>query len=104
VIHEIMTTESDYVKDLSIVKNVFYIPIQFTVEGMRPEDLNALFSNVETILGCNQQLVDDWQKSVAQNQEEIDIIVNIFEKMVSKVSVKISPLFYLEISRFRKFI
>jgi len=39
-------------------------------------------SNAETLLKCNEQLVADWQEAVEAGERDIDIIVDIFEKMV----------------------
>ncbi|PRP74527.1 calmodulin-binding protein, partial [Planoprotostelium fungivorum] len=84
VIYEIMSTEIDYVNDLNILKNVFKLPLEIQVckvGGLRTEEINVLFSNAETLLKCNEQLVADWQEAVEAGERDIDIIVDIFEKM-----------------------
>jgi hypothetical protein len=45
--------------------------------------INNLVSNVETLVVCNTQLLKDWDEQKKNSAEdEIMIIVDIFEKMV----------------------
>eukprot|EP01119_Soliformovum_irregulare_P008156 TRINITY_DN2109_c1_g1_i2.p1 TRINITY_DN2109_c1_g1~~TRINITY_DN2109_c1_g1_i2.p1 ORF type:complete len:778 (-),score=215.77 TRINITY_DN2109_c1_g1_i2:139-2472(-) len=81
VILEIIDTEEDYIEDLQIIINVY-------LSGMRKDDiatkeeLNAIFSNIELLLGVNKQLLDGFKKtSTAQSIAESFISVSDFLKM-----------------------
>eukprot|EP01117_Protostelium_nocturnum_P007021 TRINITY_DN2516_c0_g1_i1.p1 TRINITY_DN2516_c0_g1~~TRINITY_DN2516_c0_g1_i1.p1 ORF type:complete len:1132 (+),score=311.74 TRINITY_DN2516_c0_g1_i1:205-3600(+) len=81
VIHEIISTEMDYSRDLSIISDVFFLPIKFS-SGAPIENVNSLFSNVEALRGCTDTLLEDWKKKKAEaTEEDILIIVDVFEKM-----------------------
>jgi len=82
VIHEIMSTEADYVEDLNILLDVFYRPLEIKLHGtIRKEELEVLFSNVKMLLGCNMEMIKLWQMAAEDGKEEIDAIADIFESM-----------------------
>lgn len=74
VINEIRVTESDYVKDIGIIVNVFSTPLRS--EGiLSPAEMVALFSNIEVIVNVNQKLLGELD---ANDDNETILIGKIF--------------------------
>jgi hypothetical protein len=84
IMNEIISTERDYISDLNILVNVFLFPIKLK-EVISIDDINILFSNVETLVNCNTQLLKDWEtEKKTQNEtqkSDIEILGEIFMKM-----------------------
>eukprot|EP01114_Cavostelium_apophysatum_P002752 TRINITY_DN1243_c0_g1_i1.p1 TRINITY_DN1243_c0_g1~~TRINITY_DN1243_c0_g1_i1.p1 ORF type:complete len:1135 (-),score=369.28 TRINITY_DN1243_c0_g1_i1:198-3602(-) len=82
VINEIITTERDYVSDLNVIVEVFLLPIK--LKGAMPtEDVNIVFSNVETLVNCNTQVIRDWdeRKKSSAGKDDAILIGEIFDKL-----------------------
>lgn len=81
VILEIITTESDYVEDLEIICELYLKPLRAN-KLIRPKDMSIIFSNLEIILGVNQELL----KSLDQRQSEnftVEKVGDIFIRVVN---------------------
>jgi len=82
VIKEIIATERDYISDLNVIVEVFLFPIKLK-KTMPIEDVNIIFSNVETLVNCNTQVIKDWDENKRLNstKDDASIIGDIFDKM-----------------------
>lgn len=61
VIREIIDTEEDYTKDLHIIIDIFLKPMRKD-EIATTQEIAAIFSNVELIVGVNEQLLQAFKK------------------------------------------
>eukprot|EP00732_Lithocolla_globosa_P002161 Lithocolla_globosa_v1_NODE_1328_length_2667_cov_11.503446.p2 type:complete len:329 gc:universal NODE_1328_length_2667_cov_11.503446:1042-56(-) len=56
VLYELFQTESDYVRDMDVIVEVFMIPCR-QKKVLKPKDLSVVFSNIEQLLPVNQELL-----------------------------------------------
>jgi len=61
IIKEIVMTEKDYVRDLSIVINTFLIPIR-EKSILNAKEINTLFSNIEILYNVNKTVLEELEK------------------------------------------
>jgi hypothetical protein len=90
IINEFITTETDYVASMELVVEVFINPLR-EKKLISELNLNLLFSNLETIIQVNKQIVRDLERRMRQSQK-IQIVGDIFCKMVCTSS---STLLYV---------
>lgn len=88
IINEIRDTESDYVKDLQIIVEVFNQPLLKTAIIPQP-DIVGLFSNIAVLLNVNQKLNDEIS---ASDDNDTILVGKIFVGMVCFI-------IYLQISQ-----
>lgn len=69
-IYELIYTEQTYSRDLQMIIDVFYGPIQ-KQNYLTENETNILFSNIEDILLCNAEIFSDLE----QRQKEDDLVV-----------------------------
>ncbi|KAL6048045.1 DH domain-containing protein, variant 2 [Balamuthia mandrillaris] len=62
-IKELVNTEGDYVRDLEIMIEVFYRPLQ-EKNLLSRQELSTLFSNAEAIVGVSQEILKHLEKNV----------------------------------------
>jgi len=83
VIAEIMTTERDYVKDLSLVKEHFIFKLEDY--GLMQKDLkDAIFGNIEELLPLHQDLLQKLEATLQQESPNFGII---FIELAPKLTV-----------------
>lgn len=58
VLIEIYNTEKDYIDDLETIISVFIIPLR-TLEVVSEQVIYAIFSNVEVLINCNKEMVNE---------------------------------------------
>ncbi|TPX67259.1 hypothetical protein SpCBS45565_g03905 [Spizellomyces sp. 'palustris'] len=76
VIHEIQSTEKDYVEDLEIIINLYMNQIKKN-KLLPPKDMAIVFSNVEQLLPVNQQLMK-WLEDRTSQHPVVEHIGDIF--------------------------
>jgi len=81
VIYEMIDTERDYVNDLSIIINLYMLPM--IKNNLLPKrEIKTLFSNIEQLYGVNQELLKLFEKRQEENpyiQEIGDIWLTMLE-------------------------
>lgn len=60
-IFELIATEQHYVRDLQLILEVFYQPLQ-KFPSVSQQDLVGIFNNIEEILMCNSLIVSDFEQ------------------------------------------
>jgi hypothetical protein len=68
-IYELISTEQSYLRDLQMIIEVFYGPLQSILS---PNDLNIIFANVEDILLCNTAILSDLE----QRQKDDKLLIS----------------------------
>ena len=68
-IFELISTERSYLRDLQMIVELFYGPLQNILSSV---ELNIIFSNVEDILLCNTTILSDLE----QRQKDDNLFVN----------------------------
>ncbi|KAF2070029.1 hypothetical protein CYY_008648 [Polysphondylium violaceum] len=68
IIKEIVMTEKDYVRDLSIVINTFLIPIREKAI-LNAKEINILFSNIEILYNVNKTVLEELEKDDDEHQQ-----------------------------------
>jgi hypothetical protein len=68
-IYELISTEQSYLRDLQMIIEVFYGPLQ---NILSQEELSIIFSNIEDILLCNTAILSDLE----QRQKDDKLFVN----------------------------
>eukprot|EP01116_Phalansterium_solitarium_P021768 TRINITY_DN6912_c0_g1_i3.p1 TRINITY_DN6912_c0_g1~~TRINITY_DN6912_c0_g1_i3.p1 ORF type:complete len:1514 (-),score=661.17 TRINITY_DN6912_c0_g1_i3:304-4845(-) len=78
VIEEIIQTEREYVADLNVIVEVFFMPIMLK-KIISQDDVKTIFSNVETFVNVNAQILQDWDAR-SPDADESHIIGDVFDK------------------------
>lgn len=68
-IYELISTEQSYLRDLQMIIELFYGPLQ---NILSQDELNIIFSNIEDILLCNTAILSDLE----QRQKDDKLFVN----------------------------
>ncbi|KAL6074020.1 RhoGEF domain containing protein [Balamuthia mandrillaris] len=69
-INEIVNTERDYVRDMQLVIQVFLAPLK-EKQLMEPQKLSTIFSNVELLVGVNEEMLKSFDRTAHKDQEEM---------------------------------
>ncbi|TPX30848.1 hypothetical protein SeMB42_g07856 [Synchytrium endobioticum] len=80
VIYEAIQTERDYVNDLEIITEIYMKTLRKN-KLLRPKDLSVIFSNIETILPMNQELLKLLEERQSQNHV-VDTVGDIFIRVI----------------------
>ncbi|KAI9004449.1 hypothetical protein DFJ74DRAFT_693455 [Hyaloraphidium curvatum] len=80
-IFELISTEQTYVRDLQLILEVFYQPLQ-QLPGLTSQDLVGIFNNIEDILICNSLILSDFEKLQADQGGVVHAIGAAFLKHV----------------------
>lgn len=80
IINEIITTERDYVRDMEMVINVFYLPLK-NETILEEKELRTLFSNLETIVNVNKQLLAELEKIESNSGPKTKTMGDVFTSM-----------------------
>ncbi|CAH1756504.1 8066_t:CDS:10 [Entrophospora sp. SA101] len=69
-IYELITTERSYLRDLQMIIQVFYGPLQQRQQNfsLTDQELSTIFSNIQDILICNTEILSDMEQR--QNEQE----------------------------------
>jgi len=84
IVTELVFTERDYVRDLGVIIEVFYMALK-QIKIVPPQDISILFSNVSELLTVNLKLLAGFEKQFKlslQNQR----IGQVFIEMADKLS------------------
>ncbi|KAJ3050644.1 hypothetical protein HK097_008351 [Rhizophlyctis rosea] len=76
-IFELIGTEQSYVRDLQLIVEVFYAPLQTLLQ---PSDVKSLFSNLEEILLVNSLILSDLETVQSEQEFVISGIGGMFLK------------------------
>ncbi|KAJ3280108.1 Myosin 10A, isoform D [Borealophlyctis nickersoniae] len=79
VIHEIYTTEKDYVEDLEIIIEVYIKQLQKN-KLIRTKDMSVIFCNVEQLLPVNQELLK-WLEDRVNENPVVERVGDIFSNV-----------------------
>jgi len=74
---EIMTSEQSYVEFLKIMNDLFVKPLKVNPMGLSKEDILAVFSNVDVLESCHEELLKIIESRV-QNWGENSVIGDVF--------------------------
>jgi len=74
-IFELIKTEATYVRDLQLVIEVFYSPLQNLLNG---EELQKIFGNIEEILMVNSRLLSAFENLQVKSRFVIDRVGDVF--------------------------
>src|SRR4051812_27883446 len=83
-IYELIQTEQTYLRDLQLIIEVFYGPLQNILSSA---DQKKVFSNVEDLLLCNTALLSDMEDRQRKSDCVIEIIGDVFLEHVSVVDI-----------------
>ncbi|XP_065160133.1 intersectin-1 isoform X4 [Atheta coriaria] len=84
-IDELITTEMQYIEDLSVVKRVFEMPLK-TSSILNQKELENIFVNLDDILHCNQIFLEDLLEKLEFDDDMIgDVILKNLPNMVPYV-------------------
>lgn len=87
IINELISTETEYVSSMDLVVEIFVNPLKEN-KLISDIDIDILFSNLETIVKVNKQIVKDLERRMRQSQK-IQIVGDIFCKLVIDLGDKI---------------
>ncbi|KAK9766343.1 hypothetical protein K7432_004643 [Basidiobolus ranarum] len=74
-IFELISTEQTYLRDLQLVMDVFYEPMQSMISE---KELVSIFGNIEELLHCNTEFLNQLEERQNDNHFMIDYIGDIF--------------------------
>eukprot|EP01105_Mastigella_eilhardi_P000020 TRINITY_DN1003_c0_g2_i1.p1 TRINITY_DN1003_c0_g2~~TRINITY_DN1003_c0_g2_i1.p1 ORF type:complete len:1350 (+),score=306.79 TRINITY_DN1003_c0_g2_i1:364-4050(+) len=81
VAKEILTTERTYVEQLAVCVEVFLQPLRTKPDLLTSEQVGIIFSNVESVLMTNKQLLSDLEQRM-QEWGPTQLLGDLFVKMV----------------------
>lgn len=73
-IDELITTEMQYIEDLSVVKRVFEMPLK-TSSILNQKELENIFVNLDDILHCNQIFLEDLLEKLEFDDDMIGDVI-----------------------------
>ncbi|CAI2169930.1 13957_t:CDS:10 [Funneliformis geosporum] len=76
-IYELISTEQSYIRDLQMIVEIFYGPLQTILSS---EELNTIFSNIEDILLCNTEILSDLEQRQKEDEFFVDSVGDILLK------------------------
>ena len=79
VIYEIITTEQDYLNDLTLICDVYVNPLKKN-KLVRPKDHAILFSNIEILQPVNMEILKSFLKRQEENKV-IEQVADVFIRM-----------------------
>lgn len=79
-LNEIYQTEKDYIDDLQVLINVFIFPLR-AMQTVPESTLYSIFSNVEVLVGCNQEMLRGLGDKM-EGKEGVDVTIGeVFTKL-----------------------
>jgi RhoGEF domain len=71
VLREIVETEIDYCKDLDVLSEIFFLPLQIRSKeiGVTKADVEVLFSNLELLRNLHQKVMEEFEELKASGQD-----------------------------------
>lgn len=79
-LEEIYQTEKDYIDDVETLINVFIFPMR-TMQILDENNLKRIFSNVEVLIACNQEMLIQLEKAIQTNQGDDIQIGHVFTQL-----------------------
>ncbi|CAG8557077.1 1263_t:CDS:10 [Ambispora leptoticha] len=81
-IYELINTEQSYLRDLQMIVEVFYGPLQSILDA---QELMTIFSNIEDILLCNTAILSDLEQRQRDEGFYVDSLGDILIKHVDSL-------------------
>jgi len=79
-LEEIYQTEKDYIDDVETLINVFIFPLR-AMQILDEHNLKNIFSNVEVLINCNKEMLDQLEKAIQSNQGDDTKIGHVFTQL-----------------------
>ena len=92
MLKELIATEKDYIRDLSIIVNLYMEPLQNEQKTLiKPNEFAAVFSTINMLPPLNQELVGKLEKTKELPPAD-QVVGTVFLEMVRRNSLSVPVL------------